>query len=745
MTTLKSVLSLVVVSSLALWAAPTASAQVILDVASTSGVTITGTWTQSTANSGYYGPYYLQDGDTGGGKSVTFTPTLSAGGLYQVYGWWTSGGNRATNATFNIFASGSNNVVKVNQQTGGGGWVSLGTFNFTGAGGEYAQISDTGANGYVIADAVEFVPMGTLAATANSFLASTGVNTHISQGYSESSYEPLLEYLGVRNVRDGNISNPATYVTLHNNTGVLLDIISGGTQSAVVSTGTALAASKALLSFEGPNEPNNQPVTYNGQRGGGSLPGGLSVNTTNGQITGTLTAGTGTYTNGISASNSTGIDQAILTTVSNPVAGVPVISSAAEAAGTTSSAFSYTITASGSPTSFSATSLPSGLVVNSTTGAITGTITAATGVYDVPISATNGTGTGKATLAIAVNPTAGAPIITSPAELVGNSGSAITPYTIAGTNTPTGYMAASWVPVAYYQRDLFTAITGNSVLSAYPVFGVSEEGAENDNVGLQWSPIPSGATTVLPVGTQFFDYANVHNYISHRSYIANAAWLNADPSMNQSYDGMYGEYTGVTWNKHFTAYSTSDTTVPRVTTETGWGTADTGTATEDEQGKLFLNAYLSEFKRGFAYCFIYELVDNQGGTYNGGFYTGASQSDAKLSANYVHNLTTILADTANFQPASLNYSIPIEGSVPTVHDLLLQKTSSTGNFYLVVWDEREITDPTTDSVVVNLGGTFTTVNVFDPTVGTTSTQSFSSVSSVTLSMKDHPLILQLIH
>ena len=72
-----------------------------------------------------------------------------------------------------------------------------------------------------------------------------------------------------------------------------------------------------------------------------------------------------------------------------------------------------------------------------------------------------------------------------------------------------------------------------------------------------------------------------------------------------------------------------------------------------------------------------------------------------------------------------------------MHDLLLQK--SNGTFYLAVWDERStgIMDP----VTVNLGGTHASVTVYDPTVGTTAARTLSNVSSVSLTLSDHPLIL----
>ncbi len=80
----------------------------------------------------------------------------------------------------------------------------------------------------------------------------------------------------------------------------------------------------------------------------------------------------------------------------------PVITSASEATATVSSAFTYSITASNTPTSFNASPLPSWLSVNTGTGDITGTPTTSISPVAITISATNGSGTGTAILRLRV-------------------------------------------------------------------------------------------------------------------------------------------------------------------------------------------------------------------------------------------------------------------------------------------------------------------------------------------------------
>jgi hypothetical protein len=167
--------------------------------------------------------------------------------------------------------------------------------------------------------------------------------------------------------------------------------------SAPVVSSAATANGTVGTAFNYSITASNTPTSY----GASNLPGGLTVNTSTGVISGTpTTAGTSTIT--ISATNAGGTGTTTLSLTVSPAGIAPSISSATTATGTAGSSFSYTITGSNTPTSYGASNLPAGLTVNTATGVISG-IPTTSGTYTATISATNATGTGSATLSITVN------------------------------------------------------------------------------------------------------------------------------------------------------------------------------------------------------------------------------------------------------------------------------------------------------------------------------------------------------
>ena len=132
---------------------------IIVDDAETAKVAVTGTWTSSSATSGYYGTSYYHDGNAAKGtKSFKFMPVVPTAKDYFVYARWTSDSGRASNVPIDIVTSAGTKTVTANQRMGGGQWNLLGVFPFA-AGTASVTLRTDGTNGYVIADSVMLVPV----------------------------------------------------------------------------------------------------------------------------------------------------------------------------------------------------------------------------------------------------------------------------------------------------------------------------------------------------------------------------------------------------------------------------------------------------------------------------------------------------------------------------------------------------------------------------------------------------------
>ncbi|HEV2694590.1 MAG TPA: FAD-dependent oxidoreductase [Verrucomicrobiae bacterium] len=139
---------------------------IVMTVSTTPGVTVGGSWTTG-ANSGGWplpnGPYW-HDGNTGTKKFVRFNPTITTNGYYDVYIWWVYDPNRASNVPVRVASASATNTVILNQQIPCTNWVKIASSNYFNIGtGGSVTITNGGANGYVIANAVRFMPLGNIA------------------------------------------------------------------------------------------------------------------------------------------------------------------------------------------------------------------------------------------------------------------------------------------------------------------------------------------------------------------------------------------------------------------------------------------------------------------------------------------------------------------------------------------------------------------------------------------------------
>ncbi|MDG2391757.1 MAG: FAD-dependent oxidoreductase [Planctomycetaceae bacterium] len=109
----------------------------------------------------WVGRSYLHDGKNNQGKmSVRYETKLPADGEYEVRVSYSPHGNRASNVLVLIESEGSQKEVRVNQKKKppiDDLFVSVGTFTFAKGQPAVVVISNEGADGYVIADAVQWV------------------------------------------------------------------------------------------------------------------------------------------------------------------------------------------------------------------------------------------------------------------------------------------------------------------------------------------------------------------------------------------------------------------------------------------------------------------------------------------------------------------------------------------------------------------------------------------------------------
>ncbi|MBI3462667.1 MAG: FAD-dependent oxidoreductase [Planctomycetes bacterium] len=125
---------------------------------------IIGPWSESSSVGGFVGARYLHDGDANKGQCrIRYTVRVPIAGRYEVRISYTPNANRATNARVGIVHAGGTAEHKVNQQmkpAAPNGFVSLGTYRFATDSPAAIEISNAGADGHVIADAVQLVPSG---------------------------------------------------------------------------------------------------------------------------------------------------------------------------------------------------------------------------------------------------------------------------------------------------------------------------------------------------------------------------------------------------------------------------------------------------------------------------------------------------------------------------------------------------------------------------------------------------------
>jgi cytochrome c553 len=123
---------------------------------------VVGFWKPSVFVRKFIGKGYVSDNNEGKGeKTLTFTPSLPESGRYEVRLAYSHLSNRAKNVRVNILHADGEDSVFVDQTEPppiDGHFVSLGKFRFEKDGAGYVLISNEGTKGFVVVDALQFLP-----------------------------------------------------------------------------------------------------------------------------------------------------------------------------------------------------------------------------------------------------------------------------------------------------------------------------------------------------------------------------------------------------------------------------------------------------------------------------------------------------------------------------------------------------------------------------------------------------------
>ncbi len=125
--------------------------------------TKTGTWVASASVGPFVGDSYLHDNNQEQGKRrIRFTPKLPAAGKYEVRLFYAAHANRASNALVVVHGADGEKAIRVNQRQAlkNNQGFRLGVFDFSAGDQGWVEIRNDGADGFVIADAVQWLPVG---------------------------------------------------------------------------------------------------------------------------------------------------------------------------------------------------------------------------------------------------------------------------------------------------------------------------------------------------------------------------------------------------------------------------------------------------------------------------------------------------------------------------------------------------------------------------------------------------------
>lgn len=276
-----------------------------------------------------------------------------------------------------------------------------------------------------------------------------------------------------------------------------------------------------------------------------------------------------------------------------------------------------------------------------------------------------------------------------------------------------------------FMETMYPAYKGDVDTLSIPILGPSFANGRD---------APGTFATAFPGAVSYMDYGNIHNYSGVYP------------------EGPQGSGWGRSLIQHLGYYSALSGSKTIWSTENGFklseGVVGHPEVTQRAAAKYLPRVFLYQLKNNVPRCYIYQLVNN-----SEDFGIINTDGSNRLQFTSIKNYIAMFADPGSpFSPGTLNYSFT--GTMTDIQHMLFQKRN--GRFYVVVWlavssssggttaGTAADIEPTARSLTLNLPYVFTTVNQFEPSFGTAAIATASNTSSVSLTVHDHILVVELI-
>ena len=248
-----------------------------------------------------------------------------------------------------------------------------------------------------------------------------------------------------------------------------------------------------------------------------SLPAGLSLNSSNGTISGTPTTVAPQADYRVTTTNGTGSTSAILRITVNVAAPSNLVYPQTTITASVGQAITPgTPTVTGTVTSFAVNpALPAGLSLNSSNGTISGTPTTVAPQADYRVTAANGAGSTSATLQITVNVAPPSNLVYPQTTITASVGQAITPDTPTVTGTVTSFAVNPSLPAGLSLNSSNGTISGipttASAQADYSVTAANSGGSTTSSITIaiiqaQIFSCPESMKQDFPVTLHYFGY-----------------------------------------------------------------------------------------------------------------------------------------------------------------------------------------------------------------------------------------------